>query len=458
MQPMRIYSKTYTDDTSKKMAKLPGTIFLFSLIAILSFTTQECCASSDERGITIMDEMRKEPRIALVIGNSNYSSSPLRNPVNDARKISQILSGLGFSVIERCDASQKDMKKAIDEFGRSIRKGGVGLFYYAGHGMQIGGDNYLIPVGTKIEMEDDVEYESVRVGRVLAKMNSADTRVNIVILDACRDNPFSRSFRTVQKGLAYMHAPSGTFIAYSTAPGSVASDGQGQYGMYTEQLIKKLQGQELKIEEVFKRVRFQVKQNTGGKQIPWESSSLIGDFYFKIPEQGGVDVKVVKTDMEAIPITDRVINTPAVSPAQLPVSNAKEIDRDGNFIAYDDGTVLDIRTGLIWAAKTNEKRIKWSDAKKYCENYQGGGWTDWRLPTYDELAGLHEKNNKDKQITRLIEIKKLLWTSGTNGSKAACFCLSHDSRLWRRQSLSLCYRALPVRGGKLKINAGQVAN
>ena len=159
-----------------------------------------------------------EPRTALVIGNARYATAPLRNPVNDARSMAGALRGLGFDVTLLEDVSQTQMKRAIDRFGKKLRDGGVGLFYFSGHGMQVNGRNYRIPVNANVEAEEDVEYESVDAGRVLAKMESARNGMNLVILDACRNNPLARSFRNAAQGLATLNAPSGNFISYATAP------------------------------------------------------------------------------------------------------------------------------------------------------------------------------------------------------------------------------------------------
>ena len=224
---------------------------------------------------------QQERKIALVIGNSSYLQGYLKNPVNDARAISQILKAKGFDVILKENVANKDdMKRAVREFGAKIQNGGVGLFYYAGHGVQVNGINYLIPVRAQINIEEEIEYESLDVGFVLAQMEAARNRMNIVILDACRNNPFARSFRSADRGLATINAPTGTLIAYATAPGSVASDGSGENGLYTEMLLKHIEKPGLKIEEVFKNVRAEVLQFSNGAQIPWESSSLVGDFYF----------------------------------------------------------------------------------------------------------------------------------------------------------------------------------
>ena len=222
----------------------------------------------------------QEKRIALVIGNGAYKSDPLRNPVNDATDIAGALEGLGFSVSLKTDADQRNMKQAIRVFGKQLRKGGVGLFYFAGHGVQVRGINYLIPTGAQIESEADVEYEAVDAGRVLAQMEEAENSLNIIILDACRDNPFARSFRSSGRGLAKMDAPTGSILAYATAPGSIASDGPGRNGLYTTALLKHMMTPGLEIGRLFRQVRIDVLGSSGKKQVPWEASSLTGDFYF----------------------------------------------------------------------------------------------------------------------------------------------------------------------------------
>jgi hypothetical protein len=219
-------------------------------------------------------------RFALVVGNGAYNDAPLRNPANDARDVAQALRRLGFQVIERENLNKRGMEEAIRIFGKNLKAGGAGLFYFSGHGAQVNGRNYLVPIGHNIEKEQDVEFEAVDAGRILAEMEAAENQVNILILDACRNNPFTRSFRSGDRGLALMKALSGTIIAYSTAPGSVASDGEGENGLYTQELLNSIQTPALKIEDVFKRVRLAVKRRSNGKQIPWETSALEGDFYF----------------------------------------------------------------------------------------------------------------------------------------------------------------------------------
>jgi formylglycine-generating enzyme required for sulfatase activity len=225
-----------------------------------------------------------EKRIALVIGNSNYVLiSPLANPANDAALMTEALKGAGFEVVERVNADQLVIKRAIRDFGKKLRAAGadaVGLFYYAGHGIQADGANYLIPVNAPVEDEADLEIEAVSGQWVLGQMESAGNALNIVILDACRNNPFKRSFRSATRGLARMDAPSGSLIAYSAGPGRVAADGYGSNSPYTMALAAAMREPGLDLEDVFKRVRVAVEKATAENQTPWEESSLKGDFYF----------------------------------------------------------------------------------------------------------------------------------------------------------------------------------
>ena len=222
-------------------------------------------------------------RVALVIGNSSYLSSPLKNPANDAHVMAASLRRLGFEVEEKTNLSYLEMNKAVESFGKKLRSGGVGMFYYAGHGMQVGGANYLIPVDAQIEDENEVRFKAVDAGLVLAKMEQAKSDVNLVVLDACRDNPFSRSFRSASHGLASIDAPNGTFIAYATAPGKTAADGDGKNGLYTSELVKVLETPGIPLEQVFKRTLKAVREKSGSKQTPWVASNLEGEFYFIQP-------------------------------------------------------------------------------------------------------------------------------------------------------------------------------
>jgi caspase domain-containing protein len=227
-----------------------------------------------------------EHRIALVIGNGAYTNAPpLKNPPNDARDMVAALKELGFDVTSGINVNQRDMKRLIREFGQSLKAGGSGLFYYAGHGVQSKGKNYLIPIEADIQSEVEVEDAGVDVNLVLGYMDDAQNGLNIVILDACRDNPFARSFRSAGKGLAQVDAPTGTLIAYATAPGRVASDGTDQNGLYTAELLKQMRVPGLSTTDTFMHVRAEVMKQTANKQVPWEASSLVGAFYFTAPVQ-----------------------------------------------------------------------------------------------------------------------------------------------------------------------------
>lgn len=228
-----------------------------------------------------VNEITTDKKIALVIGNSKYLSAPLTNPENDAKAMAQALRESGFEVMEYKNLSKREFEESVRAFGSKINRGGVALFFFAGHGMQVKGVNYLLPVGANIQKETDIEFEAVDAGRVMSEIESAGSRLNIVILDACRNNPFVRGTRSAARGLAVMSAPSGTVVAYATGPGEVASDGEGRNGLYTQELLKNIREPNMKIEDVLKRTRIAVKDKTSGQQVPWENTSLDGDFYFR---------------------------------------------------------------------------------------------------------------------------------------------------------------------------------
>lgn len=299
-----------------------------------------------------------EPRIALVVGNAAYRNAPpLKNPVNDARDMAKALRELGFEVIEVENASKQQLEHAIGQFSAKLREGSVGLFYYSGHGLQENGHNYLIPVDAELAHETSVMLETVDVDVVLQLMNMAQTRVNLVILDACRSNPFERRFRALGRGLAPIEeAPQGTLVAYSTSPGKVASDGSGANGLYTAELLKAIRMPGLKVEEVFKTVRIAVSKASNEDQIPWEMSSLTGDFYFRqagltpdlsAPQRAPVQpaaiapasaAQAVQSSTAAAPLAPQTALT--TSPG-APVSSADEIA----FHCPAPGTVVHYNTG-----------------------------------------------------------------------------------------------------------------
>lgn len=225
-----------------------------------------------------------EARLALIIGNASYKLSPLSNPVNDARLMDNVLKEAGFTTIKAENASIREMRRLVRDFGDKLKAtGGVGLFYFAGHGVQVRGENFLVSTDSEILNEDEVADDSVNVNVILDKMQSAGNRMNLIILDACRNNPFASKSRSSASGLATINAPSGSLVAYATAPGSVASDGKGQNGLYTEYLAKAMQQTGLPVEEVFKQVRSAVRKASNLRQTPWENTALEGQFFFKPP-------------------------------------------------------------------------------------------------------------------------------------------------------------------------------
>ena len=220
-----------------------------------------------------------EKRVALVIGNSAYKDQPLSNPVNDADDFSRLISTMGFSVKNLRNANIASMRLALREFGDDLKNSDTGLVFFAGHGVEVKGRNYLIPVGHEIKREDEIPDQSLDVGAILEKIETSKKSA-IVILDACRNNPFGSSFRSTGSGLTRMDSPAGTLIAFSTSPGKIAADGGGRNSPYTKHLLKAMLSPNMPIEQVLKEVRREVSVETKGLQIPWENTSLLADFVF----------------------------------------------------------------------------------------------------------------------------------------------------------------------------------
>ena len=257
-----------------------------------------------------------EQRIALVIGNGAYPVyvGELPNPTNDARLMAKTLRDLDFDVIEVLDGGEKDMKRAIRDFGKKLNdagRDGVGLFYYAGHGLQVKGTNYLIPIDAEIETEGDVDLSAITVDSVLGMMEFSQVRLSFIVLDACRNNPFARGFRSVTRGLARMDAPQGSLVAYATAPGDVAADGEGENSPYTSALAQGLKSS-LPVEQMFREVRNSVMEQTDKRQTPWESSSLTGDnFYFNPQAQKVTASAKPVQSVQSTPVSQpQVVYTP----------------------------------------------------------------------------------------------------------------------------------------------------
>ena len=261
-----------------------------------------------------------EKRIALVIGNSAYRSvTPLDNPARDAVLMAETLSAVGFALVggrAQLDLDKSAMDNAVQNFGRQVLGADVALFYYAGHGVQVAGANYLVPVNANPTREADVDFQMTDVNLVLRQMQGAGTRLNLVILDACRNNPFgARGLRGADGGLAQMRAPEGTLISYATQPGNVAQDGSDGHSPYTRALAATVKLQGLDIFQAFNQVGLAVKRETGGTQQPWVSSSPIdGSFYFVAPPvQGAPQLAIaqpkatpesLRADPDRVPLKD----------------------------------------------------------------------------------------------------------------------------------------------------------
>ena len=234
-------------------------------------------------------------RAALVIGNDSYRHNPLSNAVNDARAMADLLKQAGFAVHLNVDATREQMIGAINALGRTVAQRDVGtaLFYYAGHAAQLDWRNYLLPVDGDVESAGDVRQQCVDLGLLLGRLGRVKGKIGLIILDACRDDPFGARFRPPQKGMSQYDAPPGTLLAFATAPGRVALEVQGRAnGLYTEHLLRELAVKGARIEDAFKRVRLNVRLASNGVQVPWESTSLEDDIYlFPAPKLSEADLE-----------------------------------------------------------------------------------------------------------------------------------------------------------------------
>jgi hypothetical protein len=247
---------------------------------------QLAAAQSAPQTAPLATNTKNERRVALVIGNAAYKVNPLKNPVNDSNDMARSLRAVGFDVIEANNTTLVAMREATRRFADKLVNSDVGLVYYSGHGVEVKGKNYLIPVNADIKREYEVVDQAFDASQFLEMMDSIrgpnNKRVNILLVDACRNNELQKSWRTTNNGLARMDAPGGTFISFATAPGRVAADGVGRNSPYTKHLLQALKQPNMPIEQVFKVVRRNVMDETKGEQVPWDNSSLVGDFFFTV--------------------------------------------------------------------------------------------------------------------------------------------------------------------------------
>lgn len=415
-------------------------------------------------------------RVALVIGNSAYpGAGMLRNPVNDAIDIAAKLRKLNFQVTLKTNVPLRDMLRALTEFGDKVQPGSEVLFFYAGHGMQVRGKNYLIPIDAEIKTENAVSSEAVDVDQLLDKLASA--RLSMVILDACRNNPFERRFRGGGQGLASINAPTGTLIAYATAPGRVASDGDGRNGLYTKELLSAMDAPGVTVENVFKRVRTNVIKQSGEAQTPWESSSLTGDFYFRPPTISNTQpVGVLPTqpdDQQAVELAfwesiknsadaedfqaylDKYPTGQFVALAERRAKKKSGKTTDAAAIsetAQPEATELGITggaRGLEWADADNGADINWNEATQYCAS-KGSGW---RLPTVAELQASYQSGHSTPCGSHVCKASSksrltgpVFWSNESNGySEAWVLGLYNDDRQANPVGVRSLRRALCVR-------------
>lgn len=326
----------------------------------------------------VQDKPGGSKRIALVIGNGAYTkATTLPNPANDAADMTKALEQVGFKVLSGVDRNKRQMETLIREFGSELASGGTGLFYYAGHGIQVSGENYLIPVDAEIPQEDEIAYAAVSLGLVLGKMAMAKNDLNIVILDACRNNPFARSWRGYRDvgnndGLARISPPTGTLVLYATEPGKVASDGAGRNGLFTEALLKQIKRPNVEYDQMVRALSADVWQKSNRKQLPWKEGNSLQDFYFW-----------PSTAQQSTPNSTAAIPKPTPLPTPPPVAVTLNLDGEGDF----------------WRLIT--RRDTRSDYEDYLTEYPKGKYVTDATNRIDKF--------KQNELARLKDLERAKW-------------------------------------------------
>jgi len=348
----------------------------------------------------------KERRLALVIGNADYqSSAKLKNTVNDANLMATTLRDLGFDVIRKTNASKSEMEQAILDFGRELGKYNVALFFYAGHGIQLDGTNYLLPVDARLDDRLAAPFEAVDVGKLVSQFERYPNNVNIVILDACRNNPFKSWSRGGESGFKAIPAPSGTIIAFATGEGATASDGSAENGLYTSHLVKQMKIPQ-RIEDVFIQTRIGVRAKSNNQQSPQEWSQLTGKFYFAEPNNSGASNAIAQPVSQESSSTQNLARGTGATEFEIKnmvadmlrngytvtdILNSRVPIRYLYGIEYQGGIIFDIdeknNTGLLVSPFDLARggKVTWNEAKELCDSFVNGGHDEWILPAKSML-------------------------------------------------------------------------
>jgi len=356
--------------------------YLLLLISIVIYFTDSVSSS-----VRVKD-VDGESRVALVIGNSLYSGAlpKLTNPIRDARDMRDVLKSRGFKVIYGENIDKREMKRLLERLYESIGKGGVGLIYFSGHGLEVDGENYIIPIGADIKEKSDTEFEAIALNQILKRLDALNSRFNIVILDACRNDPFSRAIGV--GGLAKIEPPIGLFVAYSTGAGGVASDGRvGENGLFTKYLIENIK-RPLDIQQVFRRTREEVYEASSNRQFPAIYDQTIrGDFYFTPPHSNSSRAsKGGEADKIA---TIKPIEGRGGADIYEERWSKRIYNGERSYSFNSPNSVKDNLTGLIWTRGSSET-MSMDRALSYCRELLLDGYSGWDLPTKRELQYLSD--------------------------------------------------------------------
>jgi len=388
---------------------------IFSLIIFCITLSQ----ANNDRAIYIK-KYASETKTALVIGNSNYNNSSLsklKNPVNDARAVRDKLKEKNFDVLYLENGTQRQIDKIVKKFKSKLKNSGVGLFYFAGHGLEVDKKNYLIPIGANVADEMDVKYEALAVNEIVDRMKQSSTRLNIVVLDACRNNPFKRG----AGGLAPMTNAKGTLIAYATDSGSTASDNVNESnGLFTKHFLKALD-KPINQRELFHNIRKGVNDESNGRQLPYLNDGTIGDFFFTLSDAiyqksnakqlHSLTIKTSPKDaiVKITNIKQKYYNGMQLKEGQydLKISKNGYITKYGKVVLKKDKHIYiilnetnksynnenkkvwnDKKSGLMWQKDINREEFTWNQARIYCNSLSLGQYSGWRMPSINELLTL----------------------------------------------------------------------